>query len=189
MTSDALFSLALISLFICFVYGPWQWVWTDITRQTMFEKRDQLFDMAVVGKLDFASDEYRTIRTSLEQSIRFAHMMTLPRLMALNISKRRSDQRGAHRSKMALARISDPQTRQEVSAIIDQADRMMICAIAMKSPVVLIFLIPAAAMASIALMIARIFGYRRGNPGSLIRRASAKIGAYVHEEAEATFAV
>ena len=187
MTSDALVSLALLSLLICFTYGPWQWLWTDIARQTMFEKRDQLFDMAVAGRLDFASDEYRTIRASLEQTIRFAHVMTLPRLIFSSLATGRIERSETSRMERALARISDQQTHREVRAIINGADDVLICAIAAKSPLFLMVVAPIAAMLVVAMVIARLCGFDLRHPGSLIRLMSARLGAYVHKEAEAAF--
>ena len=187
MISDALVSLVLLMLLICFAYGPWQWLWTDIARQTMFEKRDQLFDMAVAGRLDFASDEYRTIRASLEQTIRFAHVMTLPRLIFSSLTTGRTGRTETSKMERALARISNPQTHREVRAIIDGADDVMICAIAAKSPLFLMVVAPIAAMLVVAMVIARLCGFDLRHPGSLIRQMSARLGAYVHKEAEAGF--
>ena len=187
MTSDALVSLAFLTLLICFAYGPWQWLWTDIARQTMFEKRDQLFDMALAGRLDFASDEYRTIRASLEQTIRFAHLMTLPRLIFSKLTTGRIGRTETSRMERALARISDPQTRLEVRSVIDGADDVMICAIAAKSPLFLLVMAPIAAILVVATVIARLCGYDLRRPGAFIRQMTARLGAYVHEEAEAGF--
>ena len=187
MISDALVSLALLTLLICFVYGPWQWLWTDIARQTMFEKRDQLFDMALAGRLDFASDEYRTIRTSLEQTIRFAHMMTLPRLIFSNLTTARIARPETSQMERALAQISDPHTRMEVRAIIDGADDVMICAIAAKSPLFLMVMAPIVAVLIVGTVLARVCGVDLRQPGLFIRQVSARLGAYVHREAEAGF--
>lgn len=187
MISDALVSLVLLMLLICFAYGPWQWLWTDIARQTMFEKRDQLFDMALAGRLDFASDEYRTIRASLEQTIRFAHLLTLPRLIFSSLTTGRTDRMETSGMERALAQISDPQASMDVRTIINGADDVMICAIAAKSPLFLLLVSPIAALLVVATMIARICGYDLRKPGSLVRQMSARLGAYVHKEAEAGF--
>lgn len=83
MNANTLLSfLALIALGALF-YGPWQSICTDIARQIVFEQRDNLFDMARAGRIEFDSDEYREIRVGLEGLIRFSHDLTFPKAICL----------------------------------------------------------------------------------------------------------
>ena len=89
--ANAVISLLALALFVCLFYGPWQAVCTDWARQILFEKRDKLFDMAMAGKLHFASEEYKSIRRMLESMIRFAHHLTWPKLLFIKKMHRDSD--------------------------------------------------------------------------------------------------
>ena len=72
--------MLLVSLAIV-IYGPWQTYCTDAARQTLFEVRAELFDMARGGELSFESEEYRAIRKALNQNIRYAHVLTIWRFL------------------------------------------------------------------------------------------------------------
>jgi hypothetical protein len=118
MYADALLSLAAASLLLVVFYGPWQDLCTDWARQIIFESRDCLFDLARSGELSFDSDEYRTIRGSLEGLIRFAHDLTLMRfiiLAAVTKGNSKSDLRDT------IYKIKDRATQQKVMALTDRA--------------------------------------------------------------------
>lgn len=140
MAMNAVISLIVLVLFACFFYGPWQAACTDWARQIIFEKRDELFDLAAKGKLDFASDEYRTIRCALEGLIRFAHELTWPRLLLFMLLRHRlgiGEQRCLSR---AIARIRDPVVREQVNDLTFEATAGLIAMMALKS----IFVAPVA---------------------------------------------
>jgi hypothetical protein len=48
----------------------------DMFRQTMFELRDELFDYALEGHIDFSDPAYGVLRNTLNGYIRFAHKTT-----------------------------------------------------------------------------------------------------------------
>ena len=115
---------------------------TDIARQIVFEKRDAIFDLAHSGKLSFDSQEYRTIRASLQSSIRFAHELTLPRFLVITILLW---SRGSHPEdsdlRRAIRRIADPATRIEVERLIGQAYRALFGMMVAKSPLMFVALL------------------------------------------------
>ena len=84
MIADSLCALVALSGFLVLFYGPWQSVCTDVARQLMFEQRDKIFDMARSGVIEFDSREYRRVRISIEQNIRYAHELTFAKLVAPN---------------------------------------------------------------------------------------------------------
>lgn len=90
MTADALVSVLVIAVFLAVFYGPWQALCADFARQYAFEQRDALFDFAADGHISFNSFEYRDARRSMEAVIRFAHDLTLPRLIYLVLSQPRN---------------------------------------------------------------------------------------------------
>jgi|SRR5580692_10901927 hypothetical protein len=81
MYADALTALLSLALFLLVFYGPWQATCTDWGRNVIFESRDKIFDMAADGELDFDSDEYKTIRASLQTLIRYLHFATAPAVL------------------------------------------------------------------------------------------------------------
>lgn len=74
-------SMSALSALITFTiaYAFFYWIWrdyvVDVTRQQLFELRDQLFDMATEGKLNRASEVYLILRRIFNSNIRFAHEM------------------------------------------------------------------------------------------------------------------
>ncbi|WP_316228579.1 hypothetical protein [Bradyrhizobium sp. SZCCHNR2023] len=91
IASNALVSLLVLAALMVFIYGPWQWICTDFARQLVFEKRDEIFDMAADGEFSFKSREYKTIRSSLEACIRYAHDLTWPSFVFLALSRKGRD--------------------------------------------------------------------------------------------------
>lgn len=54
----------------------------DLTRQKLFNIRDELFALAAKGEMAFDSKAYGLMRTTLNGMIRFAHKISLIRLIA-----------------------------------------------------------------------------------------------------------
>jgi len=73
---------AVIAFLVWFFYGPWSRFIIDLTRQNLFELRDEVFLLAADGKLDFSSETYCLLRERLNKMIRFCHHMTLANLIA-----------------------------------------------------------------------------------------------------------
>lgn len=144
MATDALISLTATTLLACFFYGPWQWVWADVARQTLFENRARIFDIAREGRLSFGSEEYRTIRVSLEKSIRFAHAFTWPRFLLLKRALARQGMLGRKSNlTAAIERISDEDTRREVEWLVFRAHAVILLTTFLRSPFLSIALVVA----------------------------------------------
>jgi hypothetical protein len=74
--ANAIVTLAAVIALVCLLYGPWQTLCTDLSRQVIFERRDRLFNLALDGRIDFNSEGYRAARQVLNGYLRFAHEMT-----------------------------------------------------------------------------------------------------------------
>jgi hypothetical protein len=137
---QALIGIGSLAALIVILYGPWQEICTDIARQILFEKRDAIFDLARSGKLSFNSREYKTIRSSLQASIRFAHELTLPRFLVMTawLWSRHPENSNLRR---AIKRIADPATRNQVEALVKDAYRALFLMMLAKSPVMLLLLV------------------------------------------------
>ncbi len=137
---DSIFGLISMSLLLVVLYGPWQHVCTDFARQIIFEKRDAIFDLAAADKLDFNSESYRNVRLSLERLIRFAHMLTIPRLFYLKKFSPLVSIPKSRRIDLAISAIDDVETRQLVTKYKLECDRTILLMILLKSPMTLVLL-------------------------------------------------
>lgn len=68
------------------LYGPWQEFWIEWARQRMFDARDVLFDRAADGVFSFKDKNYKEFREEIEGYIRFAHKITLTRLLVYRLT-------------------------------------------------------------------------------------------------------
>jgi hypothetical protein len=132
MTTDAFLATLCLTGFVVIFYGPWQEACTDFARQIVFEQRDKLFDMARAGKMDFTSKEYRTIRANLENMIRFAHELTMPRLiyMSKTIRYRRDDRDDVN---IAINNIRNEEVKGELVEIIVRVYVVLVTMMVFKS--------------------------------------------------------
>jgi hypothetical protein len=137
MPADSLLGVLLVIALGALWFGPIQWVVTDIARQYAFECRDALFDLAADGRISFKSDEYRTVRTAIEQIIRFAHDATLLRvLMGIVVARRRGT--GAHSIlTKTIDGIADEDLRNRVRELALRASLAIGISIVARSPIAL----------------------------------------------------
>jgi hypothetical protein len=139
--THALLGVIAAGAFLVVFYWPWQAVLTDIARQVVFEKRDAIFDIAAAGDMSFSSRDYRTIRTALEQLIRFAHAGTLPRIVVAGICAWwRGEFPDRAPIQIAIDRIENVKTRDEIERLVKNAVGAVAITMALRSlPVVLLF--------------------------------------------------
>lgn len=167
---DALVTVLVLSVLLAVIYGPWQAVCSDYARQIIFEKRDAIFDMAIAGRMNFNSQQYRIIRTSLEKNIRFAHEATWTYVLFLYIFAPKTKFVGRPSAiRQAIARITDADTRHEIEVLVDEAQTALILMMIAKSPLLLV----------IALIVGPVIWLRHG-----IERATRPIAETLQVEAE-----
>jgi hypothetical protein len=68
---------------VVFMYGPWQRMVADAVRQRWFEIRDDVFDVAARGEIEFSDPHYLQFRSSVNCLIRHAEGTTLWRALAV----------------------------------------------------------------------------------------------------------
>jgi hypothetical protein len=171
--ADALVSMVALVVLGWLIYGPWQTAWTDYGRQILFEARAKIFDLAIEGKIGFNSVEYRTIRTSLESSIRFAHTVTWPRLLSAYYFWGEYGQ-GSRKSALqnAIDQIENASTRTEVERLVGEAYLGLARMIFYKSPILLLFLL-------VAFVLSRLF-----NGSQWVQEKALETGELAQMEAE-----
>jgi hypothetical protein len=140
--TSAIVGLGILIALAYLIYGPWQWVCTDFARQIIFEKRDAIFDMAADGDLNFNSSEYRTIRSSLESSIRFAHELSLPYFLLMLLVRKGSISEKSHLV-TAVDQIQNAFIREQVRRKVNVAQRALVVMMAAKSPILVFLFLPA----------------------------------------------
>lgn len=114
----ALITLAIAYLFF---YVLWQRYVIDVTRQQLFELRDQLFDLAADGKLSFQSETYKILRKVFNTSIRFAHEADWVHIYVFYITATLKAKGSIYKSAMQIPHlikhIEDEKVRAEVQKI------------------------------------------------------------------------
>ncbi|MDO3434621.1 hypothetical protein QWJ46_18260 [Rhizobium sp. CBN3] len=135
MNFDAVLAIMVLMLLGMLFFGPWQELCTAYARQIAFECRDRIFDLAADGKLDFRSQEYRVIRSSMEKLIRFAHDMTLLNFIYItwHLRRKRATTSESHLT-TALESIKDLETKAKIRACVERAHFAMFLMMVAKSP-------------------------------------------------------
>jgi hypothetical protein len=175
---EALSSLVGIGIFLAILYGPWQWYRADVARQEIFEIRDEFFDVAANGRIDFRSSEYQAIRDGLNAQIRLAPRLTWPRLILFWIVVgRHINLEQSNRVRAAVRRIKDQKTRDEASILVTRATIANIEMMFWKSATLMVLAIPA---------IASMFMFAAARETDRALKAKLKLigGALIQYEAE-----
>jgi hypothetical protein len=179
---QTLVALGSLAALIVILYGPWQAICTDIARQILFEKRDAIFDLARSGKLSFNSPEYATIRSSLQASIRFAHELTLPRfLMMTAVFWARGSHPEDNDLRRAIRDIRDITTRNQVERLIGQAYHALVLMMLVKSPVIMVLLLPWVPVLFVTGMVRRL----RRKGVNAVKAIERRAGGFIQLEADA----
>ncbi|MYD30305.1 MAG: hypothetical protein F4X01_01655 [Nitrospira sp. SB0661_bin_20] len=132
---ETLFCMAVL---VWFFSRPWQSLWTAVSRQHLFELRDQLFDIAVEKRIEFSDPVYRQLRSYLNGCIRFAHKITFGTFVVGIMSL------GAHTRKNYhlpedIERVADESVRREMQDIFHKSVLVLLGHMAIRSPFLWIF--------------------------------------------------
>jgi hypothetical protein len=149
MALYALATLILLVALACILYGPWQTLCTDVARQMLFELRDELFDLGARGELPFQGNQYKTIRTSIEQNIRYAHTLSIWRFIAIFAHTLRSGNIQKSSRTLAIESLDNVDLRKKLSAMNDRIRTVNLLMMVAKSPLMIILLALAAVIGAI----------------------------------------
>ena len=109
-------------------------------RNTIFEARDAIFDIATEGSVEWGSSEYREIRDSLNSLIRFAHRISWPALLWINLTlTSKSEEPSIDR---AIHRIQDRETRLRINKQVNKASKAVLLLLFCRSPILCLLLMP-----------------------------------------------
>jgi hypothetical protein len=123
-------------------FGPLRWLATDWARNTMFAARERLWDEAGAGRISFDDPSYRYIRDSINGSIRFAHSLSLVRVLYhMRVVQRSEAEAASNELRASITRISDPRVRRTASIAIHDVRNAGLWLMFFKSPILGIALV------------------------------------------------
>lgn len=133
MYAHAIEGIIGLGAFLFFIWGPWQWCVSDLTRNRLFELRDRLFDMGINGQLDFTSSAYQELRELFNTQIRFAHHLNFWRFLALTpvAVKLRTSTNPVNK---IVSKIEDEKIKKDVIALVKEMHGFVFFALFLKSP-------------------------------------------------------
>lgn len=129
-----------IGLLVWFFLGPWRELTIDATRQTLFELRDALFDMAADGRVAFDDPLYCRSRDTLNNVIRHTHHLSLG-LMLLPDSAVSSSQRDESILD-ALRKHAEPRVGASMQRVLRVSLMVAAASAILRSPLALLAIIP-----------------------------------------------
>jgi hypothetical protein len=135
----ALEGLLWLGVIVFVLYGPWQRICEDYTRDIIFEQRDRVFDLAANGDLQFGDAQYEKVRAHMNAMIRMAHCITAPRLV-LVMMYRVQIHDSAQRDDIweCIKQIKKEETRKVVADAMHRAEITTIRLLIMRSPLLLL---------------------------------------------------
>ena len=127
----------------------------DIFRQEMFVVRDELFDYARAGNIDFSHPAYRLLRRSMNGYIRYAHQLTFFRvcltMLEWKFSTEKPQAEWFANWNTALETISDGRVKTKLQSLHSRALSLALRRIILGSPVLI-----CAVFATALLMVGKI---------------------------------
>ena len=117
----SVFVLALILAIWHVVFNVYPHSAIALARYNLFELRDELFDLAAQGKLDFKSPGYKACRQMINGFIRYAHDMSLMQMLTTQIVAKFRKQRVSTKEWDAAIERLDPDSRKLVESLMRQA--------------------------------------------------------------------
>ncbi|MBO6835520.1 MAG: hypothetical protein JJ878_09225 [Alphaproteobacteria bacterium] len=135
--ANAAISWFLLLGLIVMVSGPMRSLVLDYYRQKIYELRDELFDMAHHGEIDFNDPIYREVRAGLHRMIRVLHLVTVPNLitiMLLRVRRNRLRKILHNPMRRAIASTSDPELREKLEALEQLSVRFALRSAILRSP-------------------------------------------------------
>jgi hypothetical protein len=121
---DEAINLIHIALNATALWLVWHFTWRracqERYRQTLFEVRDELFDFARDGGIDFSDPAYIALRSHINSMIRFSHLISVTRLATFLLFQRYIGELPSTPSlKSALAEVRGAATKEFLEDILD----------------------------------------------------------------------
>ncbi len=144
MTTTALIQilelLAGAALLVIFFRYPWQSILVDMTRQRLFEIRDDIFLYAADDRIGFDSDVYNELRDRLNSAIRYCHKVRFSTLFAA-ISVNDSQWKQEKSLMDVVAEIKKADLRNDLEEKVLDATFFLVTLMVLRSPVLLMLIV------------------------------------------------
>jgi hypothetical protein len=170
-------ALSLIALaVVMFAWWPEQRV--DLFRQQMFALRDELFDFAMAGKIEFDDPAYTLLRHLMNGFIRYAHNLTpyraLMSFLRWKLVSKEARNEWPISWEKALAKVPDNDTRDKLQEFHSKATMLVVSQLVL-SPGFLITVLP-------VLLVFTVFRLQWNSLRNIYNDVSGKIPMALLEE-------
>jgi hypothetical protein len=129
-------------LFIVLLLELWPAHRVDRFRQDMFSIRDELFDYAASGAIEFSDPAYRLLRQSMNGFIRYAHRLTLFQvLLTMSIWRlwgSTPERTWAMEFGKAVANVRNEEARERISQLHERALSLVFGRLVLGSPILMV---------------------------------------------------
>ena len=131
-------------LFIAWLIWYQYWIpyRVDYFRQRLFKMRDELFEYAAAGNIEFAHPAYTDLRLTINALIRYGHRVTIWRIVMSMVSIRRSGYSHIADSyaewRKQTERIENEETRNRIYAFRSEISQIMAAHMVLISPMTLV---------------------------------------------------
>jgi len=142
MTADPIMTMFVLFLVAVVFYGPWQSLCTEFARQILIEERDAIFLRAASGDISFKSEEYKIIRSGFQSNIRFAHELTIPKMIYLVFSSKGSGLKETPSFYRAIDRIKNEELKSDIRKRVRRATAALLLMMMFKSSLFWILFVP-----------------------------------------------
>lgn len=143
MTTEALIQLLElltgIALLVLFFRYPWQNILVDMTRQRLFEIRDDIFLYAADGRIEYDSDIYNELRERLNSTIRYCHKAKFSTVFAaLAVQDDKAKSQKQEKSLLEIVSdIEDADLRNDLEEKVIEATVFLATLMVLRSPLLL----------------------------------------------------
>lgn len=128
--------LASIAFLVWFFYGPRRQLVLDLARQNLFELRDEVFDLAAKGRIEFSHPAYLAFRNRINAMIRFCENYSP---LALVVAPRSSTPPAIFH---ILRSIEDPKVSRELEHKYKVAITILLISLLFRSVIQTVVLLP-----------------------------------------------
>lgn len=166
-------SIIGLATLLWLAYGPWQRLVVDVARQRLFEIRDELFDLAVDGEIDFKSPQYVETRRRINGLIKYIHKLTVFRFIMLEITMRKMAPPTREADDSA-----DSAANAKIEGMLNRCSRILLVQFWVRSPLLVI--------SSIFLPVALFAAMLSGSFRSFVFNWLARAKEEINQDAAAT---
>lgn len=129
-------AIASVAGIVWFLYGPWQSLIMSIARGHLFALRDDVFDMATRGEMDFGSPLYLLVRQRININIRFLHTLSWSRMLIFHVTIRpKNEQR---KLELELCKVQDSNVRLVIERKLNNVTRLVMATMFFRSPLLML---------------------------------------------------